>query len=82
MPKDYRVTNSFENDERNRCVDIVQRPDGRYGFQEWRREPEDLSGWFLMFDSQPTHFESEPEAISCARSAIFWFMEKYPACPR
>ncbi len=34
--KDSRVTSSFENDERTRCVDIVAHPDGGFGFQEWR----------------------------------------------
>lgn len=34
--KDSRVTRSFENDERTRCVDIVAHPDGGFGFQEWR----------------------------------------------
>jgi hypothetical protein len=73
MPKSYRVVNSFDNDEKNRCVDIVQDLDGNFGFQEFRREPEDISGWFLIRDSLPIHFSSEAEAIKGAQKGVKWF---------
>jgi len=73
MPKSYRVVNSFDNDEKNRCVDIVQDLDGNFGFQEFRREPEDISGWFLIRDSSPIHFSSEAEAIKGAQKGVKWF---------
>lgn len=73
MPKNYRVVTSIDNQERNRCVDIIQDNDGGYRFQEWRREPEDISGWFLMVDSSPRTFLSEREAIAAAQRAIAWF---------
>ena len=68
-----QLTNSFENVERNRCVDIVRSADGQFRFQEWRREPEDLSGWFLMFDSRAQTFDTEELAVACARQTIAWF---------
>lgn len=71
-PKD-QLTNSFENTERSRCVDIVRSADGRFRFQEWRREPEDLAGWFMMFDSHAQTFDTEELAVASARSAIAWF---------
>ena len=73
MPKSYRVVNSFDNDEKNRCVDILQDLDGNFRFQELRREPEDISGWFLIRDSSPIHFASEAEAIKGAQQAVKWF---------
>lgn len=73
---DYRVVDSIENDERNRCVDIVLRTGTRYGFQEWRREPEDPGNWWLMCDDGGVRFASEQEAIAAARQRVVWFAAK------
>ncbi len=73
MQKKYLVAHSVENQEQNRCVDIIQDLNGMFRFQEWRREPEDLSGWILMLDSSPKTFNSEAEAITAAKRAITWF---------
>ncbi len=73
MPKNYRVTKSIDNQEQNRCVDIIQDLNGGFRFQEWRREPEDISGWFLMLDSSPKTFVSETDAISVAKQTVIWF---------
>ena len=43
MGKDYVVTDCIEHPERNRCVDIIQQRDGKYRFQEWRRDSEDIA---------------------------------------
>lgn len=59
--------------ELNRCIDIIQPQDGSYRFQEWRREPEDTSGWFLMLDSLPKTFISEAEAITVAKKTVTWY---------
>jgi len=75
MKKNYRVTRSFDNPEKNRCVDIIQTTDGTFQFQEWRREPEDISGWFLLQDSSPNTFGSEAQAILAAKLAVVWFEE-------
>ena len=68
-----QLTNSFENAERSRCVDIVRSAGGRFRFQEWRREPEDLAGWFLMVDSGSQTFDTEAQAVASARATIAWF---------
>ena len=72
-PKRQRVTTSFENLERNRCVDIVIRDDGRYGFSEWRREPEDPGNWYPMSDDGGVSYASEQGAIGAARLRVAWF---------
>ena len=73
MKKNEQVTQSFDNEDKNHCVDIIQCLDCRFRFQEWRREPEDLSGWFLLRDSLPVTYQSESEAIVAAKRAITWF---------
>lgn len=75
MFKKHLVTHSFDNDEKNRCVDIIQVAEQNFRFQEWRREPEDISGWFLMLDSQPRFYSCAEDAIVEAKRAIDWFSE-------
>ena len=74
MAKPYLVSQSIEHPEKNRCVDIVQQQDGKYRFQEWRRDIEDTSGWILLFDSQPVVFESEREALNAAKLRCIWLI--------
>ena len=74
MAKPYLVSQSIEHPEKNRCVDIVQQQDGKYRFQEWRRDIEDTSGWILLFDSQPVVFESEAAAVDVAKVTINWLV--------
>ena len=45
IDKSWVVVDSIENFERDRCVDIFRRPDGSYGFEEFRRDPEDAGAW-------------------------------------
>ena len=73
MSKNYLVAHSIDNQEKSRCIDIIQDLNGKFRFQEWRREPEDLSGWFLMLDSSPKTSPTAKEAIVAAKQAIAWF---------
>ena len=73
MPKNYVVAHSVDNQEQNRCVDIIQDLNSTFRFQEWRREPEDISGWFLMLDSSPKTYPTVIEAIAAAKQTIAWF---------
>jgi hypothetical protein len=73
MPKNHLVAHSIDNQEKNRCVDIIQELNGKFRFQEWRREPEDISGWFLMLDSSPKTYPTAIEAIVAAKQTITWF---------
>jgi len=45
LDKSWLVLDSHQTDEGNRCVDIFSRPDGTFGFEEFRRDPEDLGVW-------------------------------------
>ena len=72
MSKSYATIQSIEHPEKNKCVDIVQQHDGKYRFQEWRRDMEDTSGWILLFDSQSVVFESEAAAIKAAKLRCIW----------
>ncbi|MDD9911188.1 MAG: hypothetical protein OXR62_16080 [Ahrensia sp.] len=41
-----RVVRSINATGDMRCVDIFERPDGNFGFEEYRRDPETAEGWF------------------------------------
>lgn len=75
MAKDYRVVNSIDSPDKTRCVDIIELDQSGFQFQEWRREPEDLSGWILMGDSRPIVYESAQQALAAAREAVVWLCD-------
>jgi hypothetical protein len=56
----------------DRCVDIFGRPDGTFGFEEFRRDPEDMGLWTPVAYYSAREFASEDEAIAAARIAVSW----------
>lgn len=57
------------------CVDIFRRPDGTFGFDEFRRDPEDGRGWFSIGHHGTLVFATEAAATAAARAAVGWFEE-------
>src|SRR6266478_5665855 len=45
IEKSWTVFVSVENSGHDRCVDMFSRPDGSYGFEEFRRDVEDGGQW-------------------------------------
>jgi hypothetical protein len=73
------VIASLHNTEADRCVDIVRRPDGTFGFQEFRRDAEDGGGWTLVSDHPHLSFAREEEAVASARATVVWLREPSPS---
>jgi len=72
IQKDWVVLASIENFERDRCVDLFLRPDGTFGFEEFRRDPEDAGAWTpVQFYARQT-FGSKEEALAAAKKAVAW----------
>lgn len=67
-----RVVRSFNFEGATRCVDVFQRPDGTFGFEEFRREPEDGRGWFPIGYFAEQRFASYDEALSEAKAKVGW----------
>ena len=63
---------SFENPQGNQCVDIFSRPDGTFGFEEFRRDWEDGGLWVSLNRYSRLVFESEIEARTQAASSVPW----------
>lgn len=56
----------------DRCVDIFKRPDGTFGFEEFRRDPEDMGGWTPVAYHSVREYATEADAISAARATVPW----------
>jgi len=66
------VVESIETADGSRCVDLFRRPDGTYGFEEYRRDPEDPHGWRPMVSYDRLVFETEDTARAEARRRVAW----------
>lgn len=57
----------------DRCVDIFSRPDGTFGFEEFRRDPEDMGAWTPLHYYSDQQYSSASEASDAARRSLPWF---------
>lgn len=70
-----KVARSLESPCGTRCVDLYQRPDGTYGFAEYRRDPEDPSGWHPTGVQSIAAFTNVDAALKAARAGVAWLAE-------
>jgi hypothetical protein len=72
LDKSWLVLASHETPESNRCVDLFSRPDGTFGFEEFRRDPEDMGAWTPVAYFSGRQYATEDEALTAARAAVAW----------
>jgi hypothetical protein len=70
-----RVLRSIETDDGGRCVDLFARPDGTFGFEEYRRDIEDGRGWFAIGFHASGVYETADGAWRDALSKVAWLGE-------
>jgi len=70
-----KVMQSIETPDGGRCVDIFIRPDGSYGFEEYRRDLEDGRGWFPVGFHADERFGSEAAARDTALDRVSWLRD-------
>lgn len=63
---------SIENDDGRLCVDIFERADGTFGFEEWRRDAEDGGRWRRIGHFSDRVLADSAEALAAAEGAIPW----------
>jgi hypothetical protein len=56
----------------DRCVDIFVRPDGTFGFEEFRRDPEDMGVWTPIAYYSSREYATEEPAVAAARETVSW----------
>lgn len=70
-----KVLASLENSYGDYCVDIFSREDGSFGFEEFRRDPED-GRWRSLHRYSGLVFGSEQEAAAQAKAHIPWLTSR------
>jgi hypothetical protein len=68
----WKVLASPSTPALDRCVDIFSRADGTFGFEEFRRDPEDMGAWTPMAYFAGRDFPTQGEALAAACSAVPW----------
>jgi hypothetical protein len=62
------VIATLHNDDANRAVKIIKSSDGTFGFNEFRRDPEDAGGWTLVSANPRGIYATEEQAVDAARA--------------
>lgn len=72
LDQSWIVTESIENHQHDRCVDVFTRPDGSFGFEEFRRDAEDAGAWTPVSYFSGVRYASKGEALAEASRRIAW----------
>jgi hypothetical protein len=72
IDKSWTVFESVENRDHDRCVDFFSRPDGTYGFEEFRRDVEDNGAWTPVEYFSGAVYPSKAAAVAAASDAVAW----------
>jgi len=75
LDKSWTVFVSVENFEHDRCVDIFSRPDGSYGFEEFRRDIEDGGQWTPVQYYSGATYGSSAQALDTAERCVLWLVD-------
>lgn len=67
-----KVIRSVETPDGGRCIDLFRRPDESFGFEEYRRDPEDGSGWYPVGFHSEVVFATQADALAEARQRVGW----------
>ena len=75
MAHKNKVIHSINLDGETICVDVFQRPDSSFGFDEFRRDPEDGRGWYSIGYHGEREFLSAEDALTEARCVVAWLAD-------
>ena len=75
IDKSWTVFDSIESDGHDRCVDLFGRPDGSFGFEEFRRDVEDAGLWTPVAYYSSATYASKDAALQAAVKAVAWLSE-------
>lgn len=71
----WKVVSSPSTPSVDRCVDIFVRPEGTWGFEEFRRDPEDSGLWTPVAYFSHREYSTREAATDAAREAVPWLPE-------
>jgi hypothetical protein len=71
----WSVLASRESADRFRCVDVFRRPDGSFGFEEFRRDPEDMGAWTPVAYYSGAVYATRADADAAAERVVPWLAD-------
>lgn len=72
MAHKNKVMQSLNAPDGTTCVDVFLRPDGTFGFDHFRRDPEDPRGWYSIGHHAHLVFMTEHVARYEAERLVPW----------
>jgi hypothetical protein len=75
IDRSWLVFVSVENAEHDRCVDFFSRPDGSYGFEEFRRDVEDAGQWTPVQYYSGVSYASPAGVLDTAERCVPWLAD-------
>jgi hypothetical protein len=69
-----RVLESVHNSTEDRCVDVFIRDDGTFGYEEYRRDPEEGGLWFPLHRYSKQIFRTQEQALAKAKATVQWLI--------
>ena len=75
IDKSWVVFDSIETRDGTRCIDLFSRADGTYGFEEFRRDPEDSGLWTPVHYFSGKAFARKDDALDAALHAVAWLAD-------
>ena len=75
IDRSWTVYPSIENGDNDRCVDLFERPDRTFGFEEFRRDVEDAGLWTPVAYYSGQSYTTAAEAFDAALRAVTWLSE-------
>ena len=79
IDKSWTVLTSLETEDGARCVDLFRRPDSTFGYEEFRRDPEDRGAWTPVRFASGLSYASFEKARAAATAAVVWLADLPPS---
>jgi hypothetical protein len=81
IDKSWLVLTSIENFEHDLCVDLFRRPDGTFGFEEFRRDAEDRGAWTPVSYYSGSIYPTPEAALTAALGSVAWLKDAIAGSP-
>ena len=72
LDKSWTVFRSIENSDHDRCVDLFERPDRTFGFEEFRRDVEDAGMWTPVSFYSGLTYDTYDAVLAAALNTVTW----------
>ncbi|HUY16900.1 MAG TPA: hypothetical protein VMV11_04980 [Acidimicrobiales bacterium] len=72
LDRSWSVLNSHQTFDGMHCVDVFSRPNGTFGFEEFRRDPEDRGAWTPIGYFSNHEYDSVADVLVGARRNVTW----------